>query len=263
MRALLCKREQSPSLEDLQGGYETQCSCDGGRRTVFSDPAIDEPLDFGTCSACPEGSVPSNTGYYCVQCDGSQGSDWTAARVNAEGTACECATPTRSSVITNLGIGGSLLTGDANSTFLQRCVTCPSGTQPDAAAMRCSSCEYPKFWNGERCVCPTNLPEGSRCALTEEAWQNIMERGSPNFDVAFEDVKTASSGEVGREVVVENSALLVERLEASASACFQTADRRACNELGNFCVLQMHDTDASACVLYQELVDLRDRKSVV
>jgi hypothetical protein len=77
------------------------------------------------------------------------------------------------------------------------------------------------------------------------------------LQVAFEDVKTASSGEVGREVVVENSALLVERLEASASACFQTADRRACNELGNFCVLQMHDTDASACVLYQELVDLR------
>jgi len=252
-----CPADASPDLEVRQGGYKTLCACDAGRRTVYSGPAIDEPLDFGTCQACPEGSVPSKGGKYCVQCDASQGTDWTAARVNADGTACECATPTASSVITELGVGGALLTGAGNSTFLQRCVMCPPGTQPDAAAMRCASCPYPKQWNGQRCICPTQLPEGARCSLTEEAWQDILERGSVNFDVTFDDVRTADGAEFGRQIVVENSAVLVDRLEVAASGCFEAGDRRACNELANLCVLQMHDVDASACVLYQELVDMR------
>lgn len=60
-----------------------------------------------------------------------------------------------------------------------------------------------------------------------------------------------------RVLAVDRSKVMVDMLDKAAHGCLEYGNTTACNALGNLCVLQMHDLEASACSLYRELVDLR------
>jgi len=198
--------------------------------------------------------VPAKDRRYCVLCDTSSGPTWSPARISADGTACRCETEAPDRIITNVGPGGALLT-DADGTYLHRCVRCPNGTRPDPDAMACVSCKYPRFWDGERCACPAVVPEGSRCSSDSDFLRSLLPGSEPDLTVVFRGVP--GEGGSTRDVTVGESGVMSDLLERSATGCYETGDREACNALGNLCVLQLHDRDSLPCQLYQQLVESR------
>ncbi len=74
--------------------------------------------------------------------------------------------------------------------------------------------------------------------------------------MTFEDV-LQSDGSF-RDVRVDQSTVMRDLLESSATLCLEQGNATACNALGNLCVLQMHAETAPPCTLYRELVELRN-----
>ncbi|CAD7702540.1 unnamed protein product [Ostreobium quekettii] len=165
------------------------CTCREGTFR-FSNASANEPFDFGECRTCDgEDMVPSVTGRYCVQCDGTSGTEgildggfrvgnderWQPAIKS--GDTCVCATPVANSVVTEYGIHGTPFT--SNGVLVMRCLVCPEGTIVHDG--RCTACRHPTVLTADgQCSCGDIVPcfeEGKEIQYIADEL-NIFAQGS-------------------------------------------------------------------------------------
>ncbi|KAJ9523189.1 hypothetical protein QJQ45_024081 [Haematococcus lacustris] len=216
----------SPTSSQLTATFQTS-SCPLGQFFDISIPA---------CSSCPTGSFPSSNQLTCISCDGTSGSTynfdvstgsaiyqtWSPAR-NASTASCACAASasTASVVATVTTTGASL----------QRCVTCPSGTQPNPSRTQC-------------------VPSSGILASTTPLQDLQFVLNALSLSINIGTATQASFPTTS----VSSSLPLTNLLGPSAKACFVGQDRAACNAVANLCVLQNYNGDSAACRLYDALV---------
>jgi hypothetical protein len=135
-------------------------------------------------------------------------------------------------------VQGALLLS-SNGSFLQRCIICSANTDENSAWQRCGSCEFPKVLapDGE-CKCPAAVPDGVRCSDSDPL-QRILDHlrissgGNPYAG-------TLAPNRGGEAAVMTSSYALVNNLADAAQGCHDVGDTKACNALGNLCVLQRY-----------------------
>ncbi|KAI8463954.1 MAG: Meckelin [Monoraphidium minutum] len=201
-----------------------------------------------TCQACDQASgfYVAADGLSCALCDGTAGSDaaWAAGFVAAaawepaalSGGKCVCATTAQGRFVAEIADGGRRY---------GRCLVCPATAPADGAG-----------------ACVPASGGGRRTAAGDLKYvvETLNARGAGiSLDTAtratIQAVREPSGVSLARNI--EASAPLARWLGPAARSCMDDGSRQGCNAVANLCALQQYSPDAAACVLYDELVLLK------
>ena len=239
----------------------TSCQCSGSRALSNGDTTT------GSCNECPAGHAATRDGRSCLLCNNASTISTSQIVPGFVRRTCECPA----------GSGQVLVERDENGALLPsfECRRCPTGQQPsNGVCVDCSDAlMQATAASGYVCTCPS--PAFTNRLHTGGLWGRDVScvyqpEGSTRPDSIRLDFKKEFDAILPRQGAslsesVADSIAIMQLLEPSFAACRRAiaapepnrqtllAGTRACQAVGNLCVLANYDENNNACKAFEYL----------
>ena len=239
----------------------TSCQCSGSRALSNGDTTT------GSCNECPAGHAATRDGRSCLLCNSASTISTSQIVPGFVRRTCECPA----------GSGQVLVERDENGALLPsfECRRCPTGQQPsNGVCVDCSDAlMQATAASGYVCTCPS--PAFTNRLHPGGLWGRDVScvyqpEGSTRPDSIRLDFKKEFDAILPRQGAslsesVADSIAIMQLLEPSFAACRRAiaapepnrqtllAGTRACQAVGNLCVLANYDENNNACKAFEYL----------
>ncbi len=229
---------------------ELSCICASNAIEAFSADNNLSVFPFAktkTCTLCPSGSVASKDHTTCMKCPS-----------DISTTTGDCVCPSGNKIVEKDSLG--------NYLSQKQCVQCPIGQyqgNTNFPIYDCAQCPPNMLYNNNTtpwtCECDTNkfISSGGECLDKVEATFFNTDFSSTSASAVQMSFAETTDPNVFTQETISQSDVIQYYYFKSGYKCLKELDNKSCQILANICVLQLYDTQSTACKLYDFINNLQ------